>query len=196
MATKTAKKTTAKKETLDNIAKIQKTAESVGTQVKATAEIILEDVKKNTGKLRDAATKVDMKKSAEKIQKTATNVNKEVVATATDVAKDVIENGRQIANVAIQTAKETITKIDLTEGVERVKGAVKTANDYGLKTADSMLDAALANSEKWQNVADKAVKGGLQLADRQQDIVFNTLETVKNQIVKGAKRTKALFSAN
>lgn len=196
MATKTAKKTTAKKETMDNITKIQKTAESVGTQVKATAEVVLDDMKKNTGKLRDAATKVDMKKSVEKIQKTATSVNKEVVATATEVAKDVIENGRQIANVAIQTAKDTINKIDLNEGVERVRGAVKTANEYGLKTADSMLDNALENGEKWQNVANKAVKGGLQLAERQQDMMFKTLEVVKGQFVKGVKRTRALFSAN
>ena len=195
MATsKKAKKTTTTAKS--NVEKIKATAQTVNTQVKATAEVVADDMKKNTAKLRDAAKKVDMKKSINKIQKTAETINKEVMTTATSIAEDVVENGRQIANVAVKTVKDTINKIDLAEGAEKVKTAAKAVNEYSLKTADTMLDNALENGEKWQNVANKAVKGGLHLAARQQDMVFDTLETVKGQLMNSAKRFRGLFSEN
>lgn len=49
---------------------------------------------------------------------------------------------------------------------------------------------------KWQNVTSKAVKGGLKVADAQQNMVFDTLETAKSHLLKGFKRSKALFSMN
>jgi len=190
------KKKSAKKEAQTNVSKIKATAQSVGSQVKATATDIFEDMKKNTGEFRDAASKMEMTNSFKKIQTTVKNVNKEVMTTASDILEDVLENGKQFSDVAVKTVKETIEKVDLKEGVAQVRATAKTVNDYSLKTADEMLDAALENTEKWQNVAGKAVKGGLQLAERQQDMVFATLEEVKGQLVNSAKRFRGLFSQN
>jgi len=59
-----------------------------------------------------------------------------------------------------------------------------------------LVDAALENGKDWQIVAAKAVKGGLKLADKQQDIMFDTLESLKGQAIKSAGRFKELFSKN
>ena len=71
--------------------------------------------------------------------------------------------------------------------------AVKRLGDF--ETLSS-VDDAFANGEKWQGVAAKAVKGSLQLAERQQAIVFDTLEEVKGQFQQSATRFRGLFSKN
>ena len=58
------------------------------------------------------------------------------------------------------------------------------------------MSSAVKNGMQLQNITDKAVKGGLNIAARQQDIVFNTLETVKGQILQSANRLQTIFSKN
>ena len=74
------------------------------------------------------------------------------------------------------------------------KKVAKTANEFTLETAEKLVDGVITNGEKWQNVANKAVKGGLKLAERQQDIVFSTLETVKGQLVNSATKLRKMFN--
>ena len=49
-------------------------------------------------------------------------------------------------------------------------------------------------AKKWQKVAEKAVKTSLKLADKQQDLVFSTLEAVKSQLIGTATRFKKLVA--
>ncbi len=159
----------------------------------ATKKIAKKTVKK-------AKNKFDFSDSVKAIKNTAKTVNKGVKETAEEVSEDLRENGGQLREVAVATVKKAYNKaydtVTETVTVENITQAAKAANEYTLKTADGLVDGAIANSEKWQGVATKAVKGSLKLAAKQQDIVFDTLETVKGQFADSAKRFKKLFSNN
>jgi len=86
--------------------------------------------------------------------------------------------------------------IDVEAGIETAKATAKNVNAYSLKTADEAIDGALKNGERWQKIATKAVNGGLKLAEKNQEMVFSTLEEVKGQLVVSAKRMRQLFSRN
>ena len=206
MATKSAKATaTAKKTKLTkNVDRIQKTAKNVNKEVVKTAGEVVDNVLSNGKELRTLATKtakeagkkIDLNTSVEMIRKTTISVNEQVWKTAEDVIGDVATSGKEMVTVAAKTAKEAIANIDLTEGLDTVKNTAKKANKVALETADTVVEGVFENGEKWQNVAAKAVKGGLHLAGRQQEIVFDTLDTVKGQLTQSANRFKKLFSNN
>jgi len=172
--------------------------------------------KKATKKVTRKATKknninIDFSDSINKIKETAISVNNQVLNTAGDVVEDVRENGEQIREVAVTRAKKAYKtvaervaettdkvtdKVTETVNMKNIKSATKSVNDYTLKTADELVDGALVSGQKWQGIANKAVKGSLKLAAKQQDIMFDTLETVKGQLTDSAKRLRKIFSNN
>ena len=152
--------------------------------------------KKSTKKVNTKVNKVDFTDSLTKIKDTAININKEVLDTAGDVVEDLRINGEQLREVAVKNVKVAINKVNETITVENLVDTAKNVNKYTLKTAEEMVDGALANGEKLQTITAKAVKGGLKLAAKQQDIVFDTLETVKGQLSGSALRFRKLFSKN
>ena len=98
------------------------------------------------------------------------------------------------------TAAKKVTKeakdFTLTKVADRVIEGVKDVNDFMLDNSDDIIKGAVARGEKWQGVAEKAVKGGLKLSANTQDIVFDTLESLKGQVIDGRSRLKSLFSKN
>lgn len=203
MATKKAK-TTAKADTNKGINKIKNTATNVNKAVVATAGEVSKEMKENTKVVKNVAEKaakeltkkVDFKDSTKKIKSTVNMVNTEVKETATVVADAVMKNGKQMTDNAVQVAKEAIGKINVEKGIQTVAKTAKNVNDYSLKTADQLIDSTLENSEKWAKVANKAINGGLKLAEKNQEMVFTTLETVKAQMINSANRFGKLFSGN
>jgi len=194
-------KKTAKKSTIQtNVDRITKTAKSVNKQVLETVEALVEDAKANGTQVRTATTtsfeNIELKKSFNTVFNTAKNINTQVLETTTEVLEDVYESGMKWSAAAVETAKNRVNDIDVTKNIEQVRATAKKANDFTLKTADTLIEDAFANGEKWQGVAAKAVKGGLQLAERQQEIVFDTLEEVKGQLQQSATRFRGLFSKN
>ena len=147
-------------------------------------------------KRKKAAKKVALKDTLAKITKTAKVVNEEVTNTATEVLEDVTTNGKYWSEEAVQNAKEVVTDFDVNKGLNKIKKVAKNANAYSLEVADGLVEAALENGKDWQVVASKAVKGGLKLADKQQDIFFDTLESMKGQFAKSAKRFQKLVREN
>lgn len=147
-------------------------------------------------KNKKTAKKVAMKDTLAKITKTAKTVNKQVTNTATEVLEDVTTNGKYWRAEATKSAKEMVTDFDVNKGLTKVKKVAKNANAYSLEVADGLVEAALENGKDWQVVASKAVKGGLKLADKQQDIFFDTLELMKGQFTKSAKRFQKLVRSN
>ncbi|NRB46157.1 MAG: hypothetical protein HRU41_00680 [Saprospiraceae bacterium] len=144
--------------------------------------------------------KFDFSDSVKAIREAAKTVNTQVREMTSEIVEDLKENGEQLRDRATAPVKEAYDKAynRVTETVnrEKIAKAAKDVNEYALKTATEVVDGAIENSEKWQGVATKAVKGGLKLAAKQQDIVFNTLETVKGQLSESASRFKKLFSNN
>jgi len=199
MATKKAKKST-KKAATTNFDKIIKTAKKVNKEVLTTATELLEDARENGETVRSAASttmeKVQLKDSFKKVVKTTQKVNAQVVETATEVLEDVMETSKMWGAATLETVKNRIEDIDVKANVTQIKTTAKQVNDFALSTADDMLDDAFDSGKKWQGVANKAVKGGLHLAERQQEIVFDTLETVKGQLLSSASRVRTLFSRN
>lgn len=152
--------------------------------------------KKTAKKVNTKANNVDFSDSLNKIKDSAININKEVLDMTGEVVEDLRHNGEQMREAAVKTVKETINKVNETVTVENLMDTAKNVNKYTLKTAEEMVEGALNNGEKIQGITAKAVKGGLKLAAKQQDIVFDALETVKGQLIGSTTRFRKLFSKN
>jgi predicted flap endonuclease-1-like 5' DNA nuclease len=78
--------------------------------------------------------------------------------------------------------------------VENIKSTVKEINKQAVNFTDGLVDETLATGAEWQKVFAKALKTGTTLLDKQQEMTFETLESVKGQILKGGYRFRKLFS--
>ncbi len=204
MATKSVK-ATEKKTTLDkNVDRIQKTAKNVEKEVVKTANVVVDNVKADSKELQALATKtvkeagkkLDLKKNVEVIQKTAKSVNEQILKTAEDVVEDITKTDKEAVKKAIENTREAIENFDVDKQVKEARKTAQKVNAAALETADEMVDDIFSAGEKWQKVAEKAVKGGLHLAGRQQEIFFDTLETMKGQFSKSAVRFRKIFNNN
>ncbi|MFT5385153.1 MAG: hypothetical protein ACI8VT_003138 [Saprospiraceae bacterium] len=150
--------------------------------------------------VKKANNKFDFADSVKAIKGTAKAVNSQVIEAAEDVVEDLMENGGQLRNIALSTVKKAYNKaydtVAETVSLENITKATKNVNTYTLKTAENVVDGAIVNGEKLQDITNKAVKGSLKLAAKQQDIVFDTLETVKVQLNHTVVRFRKLFSKN
>ncbi len=154
---------------------------------------------KKAKKVTTPEVTIDFTKSVEKIKGTAKTLNNEVLTTATEVLEDLRNNGekiREVATTRVNEAIDAVKNVKLEDGVTYVKETAKNINKYGLETAENVLESAVAGGKEWQGVAKKAVNGGLELADKNQEIVFETLEAVKEQLADSAKRFGRLFRNN
>lgn len=81
------------------------------------------------------------------------------------------------------------TKGLLENAMGKTKKFVVNANDLALAKTEKAVTTSIEITAQWQMVADKAIKGGLQLAANQQDLIFDVLTDIK----KNAKETKKRF---
>ena len=135
---------------------------------------------------------VDFSGSEEAIKNTAKSMDTQMKEVVSEVSEELKENGTNLANKAMAPIKEAYSKVTEAINMENIAEATKNANDYTIKTAEEIIDSVIENSGKWQGVADKAINGGLKIAAKQQDMVFGTLETVKDQLTTSSKRLKNL----
>jgi len=77
-----------------------------------------------------------------------------------------------------------------------IKASTKNVNAFVIETSEEVIDSVIERSLQWQEVSEKAIKGGLKLAEIQQDVVFKALETVKGSLIKSSKRFKGVFNNN
>ena len=66
-------------------------------------------------------------------------------------------------------------------------------NQEMLKASNELIDGAVVTSEKWQTLTEKAVKMGLKMFAKQQDLALTTLEIAKGQFDASAKKFNKLF---
>lgn len=93
--------------------------------------------------------------------------------------------------------KKTIknsTKGKVSKAMNTTKSMVIKANDFALSTTETAVTETIAVTAQWQTVADKALKGGLKLAANQQDLIFETLVSIKGQLKNSKKRFKKLVA--
>lgn len=65
-------------------------------------------------------------------------------------------------------------------------------NEEMLKASNELIDGAVVTSEKWQTLTEKAVKAGLKMFAKQQDLALTTLEIAKGQFDASAKKFNKL----
>ena len=147
-------------------------------------------------KVRKSVKKVELKDTLTKITNTAKVVNEKVLDTATEVLEDVKQNGKFWTKEITSKAKKMTPELDLNKGLKKITATTKDINEYSLEVADGLVEGVFESGKEWQSVASKAIKGGLKLADKQQDLMFDTLEVVKSQLIKSAKRFRKLVKSN
>lgn len=178
----------------NNLNKIVHTAKTVNGEITSTAKSVNGEIAKTAktvnGKIVSTVTTVN-----KEIVKTAKTINSQVWGVTKEVTQDVAATTKEWTTKQIETAKQRIGELMDTPEINLSK-AIKETNKLALDTTDNMIESAVKNGEKWQKVGEKAVKGGLQLMEKQQDIMFDTLEAVKGQIVEGRNRMQTLFSKN
>jgi len=81
---------------------------------------------------------------------------------------------------------KTVNKIKL----EDIKKSTKKVNNLLIDTTEVLVDETLDRAAGFQIVADKAIRGGFKLAEKQSDIVFDALEMLKRQWIKGQANFK------
>ena len=69
----------------------------------------------------------------------------------------------------------------------------KTINKEVINLSDELVSASIATGEKWQNLMEKAIKNGTTLLANQQDMIFDTLESLKGQYAIGSGRFMKLI---
>ena len=74
------------------------------------------------------------------------------------------------------------------------KSFVNKANDFALNTTETLVTETIEVTAQWQTIVDKALKGGLKLAANQQDLVFETLDSIKGQLKNSKNRFKKLVA--
>ena len=79
------------------------------------------------------------------------------------------------------TKKQT-TIIDTT--AKKVLGIATKANDLALSTTEKVFEKSFDLTEKGIGLSSKIVKKGIKASAKNQDIVFDTLETVKGKAAK------------
>ena len=85
-------------------------------------------------------------------------------------------------------------KFTVNKAWDKIKDTVNNTNRFALEASDDLLDGVIKNGAKWQNVLVKATKGSLELTAKQQDINYETLETLKKQWTTGFKKLRKIFS--
>lgn len=143
---------------------------------------------------------IDFDNSIKAIKSTTDTLNKESKKAANKVMSDIKANADRISDYATTTAKSaystTIDTVQKNATPENITATAKSINDMSLKLADSMIDGMMTNTEKWQKLAEKAMKNGMKISSKQQDVVIETLIDMKGQVAQGVDRLKKIFSNN
>ena len=178
----------------------KKTTTTKATGTKSTAKASTTKTTAAKASTAKSAPKLDFSDSINAIKDSAKTINTQVREVATEVVENIKDNTEPLKEMTITPMKEAYNKayntVTETISIENLSKTTQEINDYTLKTAESLVEGALENGEKWQGIASKAVKGGLKLAEKQQDMMFETLEAVKNQFTQSTSRFRKLFSKN
>ncbi|GGG37209.1 hypothetical protein [Bizionia arctica] len=84
--------------------------------------------------------------------------------------------------MATKTKKTQTTLIDTT--AKTVLGLATKANNLALNTTEKVALKSIDLTEKGLGFSSTVMKKGLKASAKNQDFVFNTLETVKGKVVK------------
>ncbi len=90
--------------------------------------------------------------------------------------------------MATKTKKTETTIIDTT--ANKALGLATKANDLALSTTEKVAMKSISLTEKGIGLSSKVVKKALKASAKNQELVFNTLETVKGKAAKFLPKSK------
>lgn len=93
-------------------------------------------------------------------------------------------------------ATATATKRRKTAKKASVKNTLADLNNALINNSEELIDAAVITGEKYQKLFAKSVKKSTPLVEKQVDIVFDTIESLKDQFDFGTVRFKKLIGWN
>jgi len=88
--------------------------------------------------------------------------------------------------------KKSVTK-NVLKNVDKIKVQAKKINNTFIETSDVLVEESLATGQKWQKVFAKAIENGTVLFGKQQDLLLDTVKTVKTQYTAGSTRFQQLL---
>ncbi len=89
---------------------------------------------------------------------------------------------------------KNIKEIKLNTVINTTKKAITNANKFALVNTEELVIGTFDATKQWQDVTANALKGGLKLMENQQNIVFNTLESFKSQLIDGKNKFSKIFA--
>lgn len=89
-------------------------------------------------------------------------------------------------------ATKKVKKASIQQNIDNLKSRVGNLNNEVIHLTDNAVEATLTTGAKWQTLMTKVLKSGTNLLDKQQDLVFDTLEELKGQYTSGNKRFRKL----
>lgn len=84
--------------------------------------------------------------------------------------------------MATKTKKAQATMIEST--AYKALGLATKANDFALSTTENLVTKSIDLTEKGLGLSSEVVKKALKASAKNQEFVFNTLETVKGKAIK------------
>jgi|GEM_PF-1584686 len=141
-------------------------------------------------------TKVTIEKNVEKLSAKAKELNKTAVEVGNEVMDDAVEKSKLVGATILKVTKNNVERINFSKSFKGVKESVSKANNFVLTTTESAIETGFENTKKWQTIGEKAVNGGLEIADKQQNLIFDNLYVLKNQLNYSYSRLKGIFSKN
>jgi len=129
----------------------------------------------------------------EKVTTKVAGLKESAVMMSNEAMQDVYEKGKAVSALALEATKKNVEILDIEGGMKKVRTSTSKLNDFALSTANSLVETGFENTKKWQNIGEKAVKGGFEIAEKQQDIIFDNLYVLKNQLSASVSRIKVMF---
>lgn len=84
-------------------------------------------------------------------------------------------------------------KLDIKETVNGLRSRAAKLNKNVLSVSETVVEESIAMGEEWQEVMAKAMKNGTTLFGKQQELMLDTLELVKDQVITSRKRIMKLL---
>ncbi|MEM6966186.1 MAG: hypothetical protein AAF573_15585 [Bacteroidota bacterium] len=89
-------------------------------------------------------------------------------------------------------ANSILEKVNIEKTAKNIRKTTKNINQEVIKASDNFVDGAIKTGHEWNKILEKAAKNGTILFGKQQDLMFDTLEGIKEQTYNGANRFSKL----
>jgi len=115
------------------------------------------------------------------------------VMIGNEVVQDVYEKGKAVSSTALNITQKNVETLHIEGGMKKIRTSAGKFNNFALSTANSLVETGFENTKKWQNIGEKAVKGSCEIAEKQQDLIFENLDVLKSQFSSSVSRLKVMF---